>query len=181
MLPIPIQRYKNIVILTGAGISVASGVRPFRGQNGIWNDPDVERFAHIGILETEPHGVWKLFGSLRDQLQTAQPNAAHLALSNLERNLAPNQQLTLVTQNIDGLHQKAGSQNVIEYHGTIHKTKCSDSNCEPEPFSDTQSHLERLPICPKCGAALRPDIVMFGEQIPDHAAWQTKKALRDSD
>lgn len=181
MKKIDFSRYQNIVVLTGAGISVASGLRPFRGEGGIWNDADVERYGHVSVLEREPHGVWKLFGGLRETLKTAQPNAAHLALAALERSLKPEQNFLLITQNIDGLHQRAGSQNVVELHGTMERSKCSDSNCSSLAFVDTRSHLEQLPLCEVCGAPLRPDTVLFGEHLPDEASYRAKKALRDVD
>ncbi len=181
MKKIDVSSYQNIVVLTGAGISVASGLRPFRGEGGIWNDADVERYGHVSVLEREPHGVWKLFGGLRQTLQTAQPNAAHLALAALERSLKPEQSFLLITQNIDGLHQRAGSQNIVDLHGTMERSKCSDDNCSSQAFVDSRPHLEHLPLCAVCGAPLRPDIVLFGEQLPDEAMYRSKKALRDVD
>jgi NAD-dependent deacetylase len=119
MKRLDITKYKSVVVLTGAGISVASGLRPFRGPGGIWEEIDVKQYGSKEILETDPHAVWKLFGPLRTLLKTAQPNAAHISLAKLESNLKANQQYMLITQNIDGLHQQAGSQNVIELHGTV--------------------------------------------------------------
>ena len=179
--PINLSQYWRIVILTGAGISVASGLRPYRGIGGIWEDAEVERFGHVSVLEREPHAVWQLFGGLRETLKTAQPNAAHIALSRFENDLRVGQEFLLVTQNVDGLHQKAGSKNILELHGTIHRTKCSSSNCQSQAFTDSHSHLEQLPLCTNCGAAMRPDIVLFGEQLPFEVMHQTKKALRDVD
>ncbi|BCL38615.1 SIR2 family NAD-dependent protein deacylase [Nostoc sp. MS1] len=105
------SRYRHIVVLTGAGVSAASGIRPFRGQDGLWNEINPVVSADISVLETNPLAIWQLFGTLRSQLETSQPNAAHLVLAKLEARLSPNQQFTLITQNIDGLHQRAGSRN----------------------------------------------------------------------
>jgi NAD-dependent deacetylase len=179
MKHIDFSKYKSIVALTGAGISVASGLRPFRGPGGIWEEVDVERYGNKGILRTEPHAVWKLFGSLRTLLQTAEPNAAHLALAKLEHNLKAHQQFLLITQNIDGLHQKAGSQNVVELHGTVRRTRCSNETCSSEPFIDSNPHERQLPLCQICQSPLRPDIVLFNEEIPPDASWHAKRALRD--
>jgi NAD-dependent deacetylase len=95
--PIDFSRYRSIVVLTGAGISVASGIRPFRGQGGLWNEMNAREYADHSVLQTNPTAVWQLDGALRRQLETAQPNAAHIKLAELEAKLSPDQQFALIT------------------------------------------------------------------------------------
>lgn len=178
--PIFIERYKNIVVLTGAGISVASGLRTYRGPNGMWEEGDTARVSHIDILEEEPAIVWKFFGPLKDAINKAAPNAAHFALAALEKKLQPEQKLTLITQNIDCLHTRAGSTNVIELHGTLFRTRCSNRQCKLAAYADTEAH-DGMPLCPQCSSLLRPDIVFFGEEIPLDALWAVRQALRNVD
>ncbi|MCU0544744.1 MAG: NAD-dependent protein deacylase [Oscillatoriaceae cyanobacterium Prado104] len=181
MQPINFDRYRNIVILTGAGISVASGIRPFRGQGGLSDEIDPLQHSDCSLIETNPIAIWQFYGILREQLKTAQPNAAHLKLAEIEERLSPNQQFTLITQNIDGLHQRAGSSNVLEIHGNVNRTRCSNLSCSITPFSDSESHDRALPMCQICGSTLRPDIVLFGEQLPVKESWLAKRSLRDCD
>jgi len=180
-MKIDISLYKKIVILTGAGVSAASGIRTYRGKDGVWNEYDVEEYGHVDRLTDKPEKIWQLFGPLRTQLLTAQPNNTHKLLAKIEKLLLPLQQFTLITQNVDGLHQRSGSTNVIELHGTIEQTCCSNQNCDLSPFADTNPHTDVVPHCPKCNAVLRPNIVLFGEQIPPQQSWHSKRALRDCD
>jgi len=174
-------RYRNIVILTGAGVSVASGIPPFRGPGGLWNDPKVERFAHRDSLDEDPEGAWRFFALLRSTARKAQPNAAHQALARLEKSLRPDQSFLLISQNVDGLHQRAGSRRMVELHGSVLRTRCTGAECDLEPFDDTETYADTKPICPKCGSLLRPDLVFFGEMCNHEAEWQTKQALRRVD
>ena len=98
-----------------------------------------------------------------------------------EAALAPHQEFLLVTQNVDALHQRAGSKNVVELHGNIMQTRCSNPSCTLQPYRDEQSHLDKAPSCPMCGSVLRPDVVLFGEEIPALTSWTVKRALRDCD
>lgn len=180
-MKIDISQYKQIVILTGAGISAASGIRTYRGKDGVWDEYDVQEYGHVDRLQDKPEHIWELFGPLRSQLATAEPNQAHFVLAELEKKLLPEQQFVLITQNVDGLHQRSGSANVIELHGTIRQTTCSNTDCDLNPFEDTDPHTDDIPLCPGCGAVLRPDIVLFGETIPPYQSWQSKRALRDCD
>lgn len=174
-------RYRNIVILTGAGVSVASGISPFRGPGGLWNDPKIERFAHREALRDDPEGAWGFFALLREAALKAKPNAAHRALVYLEKSLRPDQEFLLITQNVDGLHQAAGSRHLAEIHGSILRSRCSSDDCGLKPFNDTESYAEKRPVCPKCGSLLRPDLVLFGEQCNLNAEWSVKMALRKVD
>jgi NAD-dependent deacetylase len=178
--PINFSAYNNIIILTGAGISVASGIRPFRGENGLWNKMNPLDYVELSVIETNPSAIWEFENAVRKQLAITQPNIAHIKLAEFEAKLSPKQQFTLITQNVDRLHQKAGSRNVIEIHGRAEQTRCSNSNCSLEPFIDTTIY-EELPFCPLCNSLLRPDTVLFNEPLPAKEEWLAKKALRDCD
>ena len=178
---IEISRYKNIVILTGAGISVASGLRTYRGAGGVWDEHNVEEYGHIDRLKDAPSKLWELFGPLRLSVSNAEPNRAHYALAQIENKLRTDQNFLLITQNVDGLHQKSGSKNVVELHGNISKTFCSNDQCDLTPFDDNEVYAEAHPVCSKCGSPLRPSIVLFGEAIPPKESWLAKRALRDCD
>lgn len=179
--PIRLAQYKQIVVLTGAGISVASGLPTYRGRGGLWEEGDTARVSNVQILEEEPQAVWRFFGPLRQKVKSVEPNAAHVVLADLERTLSSEQSLTLITQNIDRLHQRAGSRNVVELHGSLFSTKCSNPACAQESYEDFDSHENAIPQCTICGAMLRPDIVFFGEMIPAKPDWLTKRALRNVD
>jgi NAD-dependent deacetylase len=173
---------KNIVVLTGAGVSAASGLRTFRGPNGLWEEADVERLSHVEQLETDPNIAWKFFSELRTAMIAAQPNAAHYALAAWEQDLVSSQRkLTLITQNIDELHQRAGSKSVVEMHGNIFRTKCNNAQCpKSTPILDHSLH-DVVPKCNACADILRPDIVLFGEMIPTESDHAIRRALRDCD
>jgi NAD-dependent deacetylase len=151
---------KQVIALTGAGISVESGIPPFRGKGGLWEKIDPMKYAHIRAFERNPVEVWNvLFKMLNADLVHAQPNKAHHGLARLER---LGRMHTVITQNIDGLHQRAGQQDVIEFHGTFASHSCMI--CRKRIASN---HLDFKRIPPKCscGGILRPDVVMFGEAI----------------
>lgn len=181
MKPLGVDRYRNIVILTGAGVSVASGLRPYRGPGGLWEEAGVAEIATAKALVERPGEVWRLFGAVRTSALAARPNAAHAAIAALEHRLGAGATFTLVTQNIDGLHQRAGSRNVIEIHGSAFRTRCSSDACDLQPFDDEDPHPGSAPTCPRCGRCLRPDVVLFEEAISGGAEWQVKRALRDCD
>jgi NAD-dependent deacetylase len=175
------SQYSRIVVLTGAGISAGSGLRTYRGPDGVWEEYELEKYGHANSLIEYPAQTWQLFGGMREPVLRARPNAAHHALAQWESELSLGQEFLLVTQNVDALHQQAGSKNVLELHGNIMYTRCTDSACTLEPYRDEESHAEGVPKCPNCGAALRPDVVLFGEEIPALASWTVKRALRDCD
>ena len=176
-----VHSYKHIVVLTGAGISVASGLQAFRGPGGIWEEVDVDRYGTKEALENEPLGMWKLWGALRPLSNQAQPNAAHTALAQFEETVIRERSFTLITQNIDGLHGRAGSKNLIEIHGNVHISKCSSQTCDFPAFEDPEHYVENLPLCPRCKAVLRPDIVLFNEMLPEDALARTQHALTQVD
>jgi NAD-dependent deacetylase len=177
--PLEIAKFRGIVFLTGAGISAASGLRTYRGPDGMWNDPEMARLNDAAAFEENPAAVWRLFGQMRRAALEAQPNAAHLAIASCEARLQPGATLTVLTQNIDGLHQRAGSSNVVELHGSAFRTRCS--SCDAPPFSDEDAHADIIPICATCDGRLRPDVILFGEPMPARAEWDAKRALRECD
>ena len=179
-LKINISQYKNIVILTGAGVSVASGIRPFRGKDGLWNDSKSVMLSSVETLIADPLAVWQFWTGMREIILSSQPNPAHVVLAEIEANLRPYQNFILATQNIDGLHQKAGSRNVVELHGNVLRSRYSNEQCTLTLFEDTTVQGD-LPLCPVCGNSIRTDIVLFGENLPLKAMWEMKKALRDCD
>ncbi len=151
------------VALTGAGISVESGIPPFRGKGGLWEKIDPMKYAHVAAFENNPAEVWEvLFLGISDVLETAVPNAGHKGLQALE-DIGVLQ--TVITQNVDGLHQLAGNSDVIEFHGTHAFLRCSV--CEQR--RDWKSvPLDTIPPKCSCGGVLRPDVVLFGEMIDPH-------------
>lgn len=176
-----VHSYNHIVVLTGAGISVASGLKAFRGPGGIWEEVDVDKYGTKEALENEPLGMWKLWGALRPLSNQALPNAAHTSLAQFEKTVRDDRTFTLITQNIDGLHSRAGSKNLIEIHGNVHVSKCSDSSCSFAAFEDPEHYVETLPLCPICNSVLRPDIVLFNEMLPQDALERTQHALSQVD
>lgn len=180
MTAVESRQYKRIVILTGAGISAASGLRTYRGPGGIWSDPETARMSTIENFDEDPDSYWEFWGGLRQAALSAVPSRAHEAVAHWAANPAPDQKFTLVTQNVDELHQRAGSTGVVELHGSIFRTRCSGANCKLPPYRDVGVHL-KAPVCPNCGSALRPDIVLFGEALPPEAEWPAKRSLRDCD
>jgi NAD-dependent deacetylase len=174
-------KYSRIVVLTGAGISAGSGLRTYRGPDGVWEEHEVERYGHAEALASRPEETWRLFGGMRVPVLAAKPNAAHRALAAWEASLAKHQEFLIVTQNVDGLHQQAGSSKVVELHGNLMLTKCSSPTCDLPPYRDEQCHQDSVPKCSRCGSALRPDVVLFGEEIPALPSWTVKRALRDCD
>ena len=153
-----------MAVLTGAGISAESGVPTFRdAQTGLWAKFKPEELATPEAFERNPKLVWEWYQWRRERVGLVAPNAGHLALAALERRVP---EFTLITQNVDGLHQRAGSRKVIELHGNITRTKCFAENVVVEQWPET---MEAPPRCPRCGAWLRPDVVWFGEMLPPGA------------
>ena len=175
-------KYQKIVVLTGAGISAGSGIRTYRGNDGRATDLDILKHSSVEALRMDPSAVWELYGAMRNEIAKARPNPAHRVLAEIERRMTKPERFTLITQNVDRLHKVAGSRNVIDMHGDIFMTRCSNEGCRSKPFEDFNSYQDgNVPACITCGAALRPDIVLFNEQIPVDTQWRTKMALRDCD
>ena len=168
--------FKNIVVLTGAGLSAGSGLPTYRGKNGLWKDGKVDPRATAEGFAANPRGVWELFLPMREELLKVEPNAGHLALAQFERSLPEGTNFTLITQNVDNLHRRAGSRNIVELHGNLLRSRCSEELCRSESFDDPRTYGG---ICTICGATLRPDIVLFGEAVP--AMGLLRKALMEVD
>jgi NAD-dependent deacetylase len=164
------------VALTGAGISVESGIPPFRGKGGLWEKFDPMIFAHIDAFRRDPDTVWNLLlKTLGETLAKAKPNKAHDGLAEMERQGCLR---AVITQNVDGLHQAAGSREVIEFHGSMASHRCLA--CDRGAASETVD-LDRLPPRCACGGVLRPDIVFFGETIPFAALQNSERFARMCD
>ena len=155
------QSAKSVVVLTGAGVSAESGVPTFRGggNTAVWKGMPFNVISSSGMVQRDLPAVWEWFDYRRELLQELQPNPAHREIALWQQRFS---QFTLVTQNIDGLHQKAGSQNVIELHGSIWRARCVGCHARYEIAVDT----ERPDSCHDCGDRLRPDVVLFGEMLP---------------
>ena len=157
-----LRKAQRVTVLTGAGTSAESGVPTFReAQTGLWAKFRPEDLATAEAFMRNPRMVWEWYAWRRELVGKAGPNPGHHALARMET-LVPG--FTVVTQNVDGLHQRAGSRNVLELHGSITRTKCFDENRVVESWPETSSVP---PPCPKCGGHLRPDVVWFGEALPD--------------
>jgi len=162
--------------LTGAGVSAASGIQTFRDAGGLWENHSVAEVATPQGFADDPALVWRFYNARRKAADGASPNAAHLALARMELGLrrhgAARAAFALLTQNIDGLHQQAGSQNVIELHGSVWQVRCTDCG---EISEDYPLELPVPARCDECGGRLRPNVVWFGEAL-DPAALQAAEA-----
>lgn len=176
-----IRKAKRAVVLTGAGISTASGIPDFRSEGtGLWSRDEPLEVASLSTFRTAPERFFQWFRPLAGQIFYASANAAHIALAQLEQ---AGRLQTIITQNIDGLHQKAGSACVVETHGTMRTLTCTGCYQKYEAVVYLRPFIEegRLPFCPQCQAILKPDVILFGEQLP-HAAWiQAQRAARQCD
>ena len=168
-----LKRSNRIMVSTGAGISTESGVPAFRGAGGLWNEFKPEELATPEGFARDPKKVWKWYDWRRQIISQVQPNAGHYALAALEQ-MVPH--FFLFTQNIDGLHQQAGSKRVYELHGNLWNVRCTR---EERAFALLENPLKQLPPLCDCGALLRPDVVWFGESLPAEIlqlAWQVARS-----
>lgn len=166
-----LRNAQHVTVLTGAGISAESGIPTFRdAQTGLWSKFRAEDLATVAGFKRDPASVWNWYAERRHAALQAQPNAAHLALAEMERRVPA---FDLVTQNIDGLHQRAGNQRVIEVHGTLARVKCLGHQHILDYWPEADEDVP--PRCPTCRSKLRPDVVWFGELLPEDA-WS--RALR---
>ena len=178
IMPQLVSIANHIVILTGAGVSAGSGLPTYRGPGGLWESADIARIVEARFLPGSLPALWELYSERRRVALAAAPNPAHLAIASLQA--ARPDAVTLLTQNVDGLHQRAGSPQVTELHGSAFRTRCTNLNCNLSPFGDTRSYAA-VPICPQCGSALRPDVVLFGETLPEAALRQSQTTLNRCD
>lgn len=162
-LKVAVTQKQPVVVMTGAGISAESGIPTFRGAGGLWQGFRAEELATPQAFAANPQRVWEWYQWRRDLVGQAQPNDGHLALVALEEKIG--EAFTLITQNVDGLHRRAGSQRVIEIHGTLLDSRCSQcDHQEPLP-----PQAEGLIHCSACGGLARPAVVWFGESLPSGA------------
>lgn len=165
---------KQIVVLTGAGISAESGIPTFRGEEGLWKQYRAEELATPIAFIKDPKLVWEWYDWRRGIIASKKPNAGHKILRRWEK-IFPN--FILITQNIDGLHQKAGSKNILELHGNIWKVRCTEERTITENHDIPLGEIP--PHCPDCGALLRPHVVWFGESLDSsvlHKAFQVSSS-----
>jgi NAD-dependent deacetylase len=160
-------RARSALCITGAGISAASGVPTYRGVGGLYGDRETEEGVRIEealsgtMFRARPSLSWKYIHQIERACRGAKPNGAHVALARLEARL---ERGWVLTQNVDGFHREAGSRNVIDIHGDIHRIICT--SCKFEERAQDYAHLDECPRCPMCGSVLRPDVVLFGEMLP---------------
>jgi len=165
---------RQVTVLTGAGISAESGVPTFRDpQSGLWSRFRPEDLANAAAFRRDPKLVWDWYAWRRRTIAAAGPNAGHLALVRMEQQVPG---FALITQNVDGLHARAGSKNVIELHGSIMRSRCLDEDVVTEPVEGDE---ERPPRCSRCGAPLRPDVVWFGESLKEKTLTDAAAAASD--
>jgi len=157
-----LKHVESITVLTGAGISAESGVATFRGKEGLWSKLKPEELANFDAFMRNPESVWEWYSYRKSIIQEVKPNAAHYALVQLAELV---KDFTLITQNVDNLHFRAGSKNVLELHGNIERSYCID--CGKTVDQVEVSANKKVPTCTSCGGLIRPDVVWFGEMLPE--------------
>jgi NAD-dependent deacetylase len=173
-----VRERQPCVVLTGAGVSTESGIPDFRSETGIWATVNPYEVASIQAFRRDPARVWSFYRERIHLLRDAEPNAAHLALAELERRGVVQ---AVVTQNIDTLHTRAGSHDVVEVHGSIRSARCLGC-LRTVPADDVLVQLEDsvTPTCRQCGEALKPGVVLFGELLPAHAMERATQLARSA-
>ena len=165
----------NIVVVTGSGISSESGIPTFRGEDGLWKNYRAEELATPGAFNSNPELVWEWYDWRRQLIGKVEPNSGHEIIARMEDYY---QEFLLITQNVDGLHRNAGSNNVVEIHGNIWRVRCTEEGTitylEENPIS-------KLPPVCQCGALLRPDVVWFGESLPIEGLVIAENSIRECD
>jgi NAD-dependent deacetylase len=162
---------QRVVVFTGAGVSAESGVPTFRsGANGLWREVDVRNFAYPDGYRRNQPNAWTWYAERAAKAREVKPNAGHYAIAELEQHVG---EFLLVTQNIDNLHQRAGSKNVLELHGNLRAARCFDCGTHSDWIAD--------PVCAACGGLLRPDVVMFEEELPPGAMERARSAAEQCD
>ena len=166
----------KVAVLTGAGVSAESGVPTFRASDGLWEGHRIEDVATPMAFDRNPELVWRFYNGRRVNVAKVSPNPGHHALVKLEERYGDG--FAIATQNVDGLHQRAGSKTVYEVHGSLHRTRCT--NCETVEDRGL-SDLGERPLCPHCGGFIRPDIVWFHEPLPEDIWMKAMIAAQDCD
>ncbi len=177
---------KYITVFTGAGISACSGVQTFRDADGLWEGHKVEEVATPKGFEKDPQLVWDFYRARYQQLQEVEPNNAHYALVQLEEQaIKRGYEFLIITQNIDGLHHRAGSKNAVEIHGDLRTLRCCGDHPHHEECTFTTEDIQYwnsniVPICPVCNSLLRVNVVWFGEMLPDKTFLKAEWAAKNS-
>lgn len=169
-----LRQSEKVVISTGAGVSAESGVPTFRGAGGIWAKMRPEELASVDGFMSNPNLVWEWYQHRRSIVHEVEPNPGHFAIAELEK-IFPD--FTLITQNVDGLHTRAGSSNILELHGNIERNKCF--TCQ-RPFEKEIDPDDELPKC-DCGGMIRPDVVWFGEMLPSDILQSAFRVTEEAD
>jgi NAD-dependent protein deacetylase/lipoamidase len=170
-----LQIANSIVFFTGAGISAESGIPTFRGKDGIWNKLKPEELANFDAFLRNPEMVWEWYNHRKDIIHKSKPNPGHKAIAEMQNFF---KEVTVITQNIDNLHRRAGSRTIYELHGNIERNYCIECKTFYNgdlPFED------KIPKCLKCGGLIRPDIVWFGEYLPQDQFKASENASRNCD
>src|SRR5271154_3999243 len=162
-MSIEIRKSDRVFVLTGAGVSAESGIPTFRGQDGLWEGHRLEDVATPQAFARDPELVWRFYSMRRTVAAGCKPNAGHIALAKLEEKLG--NRMFICTQNVDALHEAAGSKRVVHMHGHLFQSRCSNRKCSTKPFKDSRvyEHRSHIPSCIECGALLRPHICWFNE------------------
>ncbi|MFC2103468.1 NAD-dependent deacetylase [Bacteroidota bacterium] len=169
-----LKKSSSIVFFTGAGISAESGIPTFRGKGGIWNKLKPEELANFDAFMRNPEMVWEWYNHRKKIIHDSQPNAAHLTISEMQNHF---KDVTVVTQNIDNLHRRAGSEKIYELHGNIERNFCI--NCK-KFYNEQLNFSNGIPKC-ECGGLIRPDVVWFGEYLPEDQFLGGERASTNSD
>ncbi|HEY5038663.1 MAG TPA: NAD-dependent deacylase [bacterium] len=172
-----LAKCEKVTVLTGAGISAESGISTFRGLGGLWEKVDPMKMATLEAFTKDPKTVWEWYEARRHQVAEAKPNEGHNVLAWMQDYFP---QLTLITQNVDRLHQKAGSRHVLELHGSLWLVRCAGKPSCGE-WEDRHELVNLPPKCPHCGALARPGVVWFGEGLPTDAWAEAEKAAQECD
>jgi NAD-dependent deacetylase len=175
-----LQSATYAIALTGAGISTESGIPDFRSRGGLWEKYDPAEYATIQAFNADPEKVWRMLFDMSDITHNARPNPGHEALAELERIGVLRH---IITQNIDNLHQEAGSRSVIEYHGNASRLECLNCGAtySREQFATAIAGERVPPRCMKCGSILKPSVIFFGELIPQEALFRSQEAAHKAD
>ena len=168
-----LQETRTVCVLTGAGISAESGVPTFRGAEGLWKKFRPEELANFDAFIRNPQLVWEWYNYRRQLIETVTPNQGHIALARIEQGV---DDFTLITQNVDNLHRRAGSKHVLELHGNIMQSYCIE--CGAKDDHPDFSGENKVPRCKTCGGLVRPDVVWFGEMLPQHVFEEAERAAQ---